>query len=162
MIQLKVTKAATLPGHTGSVYTLLQDSSSPELFYSGSGDGMVIRWDLNDLRNGVVAAKVQANIFSLQMHSENNLLLIGQMQGGIHVVDLKEKKEIRHLAFHQGGVYDIQIDKKKKHILAAGGDGMLSVIDSSSLLLLKSIRVSQKSIRQLAFHPTKKLLAAGW
>src|SRR6187401_2085603 len=113
---MQIIKTATLTGHTGSVYTLLS-GNAPAIFYSGSGDGMVIRWNLNDLTSGTIAAKVHANIFSLCTIPQNNLLLIGQMQGGINVVNLAEKKDIRHLASHQNGVYDIQRKPGEKHLL---------------------------------------------
>lgn len=157
---MEIKKLAALTGHTGSVYTLLQNPAAPNTFYSGSGDGMVIRWNLDDFTSGVVVAKVQANIFSL-CSLPSDILLIGQMNGGINVISLAEKKELRHLVYQQGAIYDMLHDSANNRILTAAGDGTLAVMDSSTLQLLKTVSLSEKSIRQLALHPAQRLLAAG-
>lgn len=160
MPNIKAFKVAALAGHAGAVYTLLQDPETDRIFYSGSGDGKVIRWDLSDPAQGVVIAMVKANIFSMLILPGRQKMLLGQMQGGIHVLDLKEKKEVRHLTYHQGGVFDIQFDSAGKRVLAAGGDGVLSVWNSE-FSLLKAVQVSQKSIRQIARSSSKNIVAAG-
>jgi WD40 repeat protein len=44
-IESTVQKVHTLKGHRDSVYTL-QGASDNRLFFSGSGDGMVVIWDM--------------------------------------------------------------------------------------------------------------------
>ncbi|HXH19588.1 MAG TPA: hypothetical protein VNJ07_10950, partial [Chitinophagales bacterium] len=121
MPKVNIVKAASLSGHAGSIYILLSDPQAPNIFYSGSGDGKVIRWDLSDFSKGVVLAQVPSNIFSLLMIPQLDKMLVGQLQGGIHVLDLKEKKEVRHLAYHTQGVFDLQYDAAQNLVLAAGG-----------------------------------------
>jgi len=160
MYPIKVTKTATLKGHTGSVYALANDASG-NFFYSGCGNGMVIRWNVGNLPDGTLSARIQGNIFSLHALEESSLLLIGQMQGGIHVIDLQEKKELRHLAYHQKGVYDIQRNSERNRIFSAGGDGKISVINPTDFSLTTFLQLSPKSVRQVAFHPKGKIFAAG-
>jgi WD40 repeat protein len=155
-----IKKTAALTGHTGSVYTLCHHPSAPDTFYSGSGDGMAIRWDIKELSSGIVTAKVQGNIFSLCIIPANTLL-IGQMLGGIHAISLTEKKELRNLVYQQGAIYDVLYDNAQNHILSGAGNGSLAVIDSNTLDLVKTIALSQKSIRSLALHPRQPLLATG-
>ncbi len=160
MPNISVTKIASLAGHIGSVYTLLQDTGEPHLFYSASGDGKIIRWNLKDLPNGLLVAQVNSNIFSMLLLPQQNKMLLGQMQGGIHVLDLKENKEVKHLAYHQQGVFDLLYVPERRLVLAAGGDGVLSVWNDD-FSLKQSFQISPKSIRQIAFHPSKKILALG-
>lgn len=157
---MEIKKLAALTGHTGSIYTLLHSSSAANVFFSGSGDGMVIRWNLDDLTSGVVVAKVQGSIFSL-CSLPNDILLIGQMNGGISVISLKEKKELRSLLYQQGAIYDMLYDSVSSRVLTVAADGTLAVLDNNTLKLSKTVTLSQKSIRQLALHPEQHLLAAG-
>jgi len=156
----KITKIATLTGHTGSIYSLISDPEGPQIFYSGSGDGNVIKWDLNNLSQALRIAKVPSNIFSMMLLPQQNKLLVGQMLGGIHVLDLKEKKEERYLAYHRKGVFDLRENVHNSQLLAAGGDGILSVWNQD-FSLANAIQVSQKSLRQMVFHPTLSMLAVG-
>ena len=51
ILKVQVQKLHTLTGHRDSVYTL-QGSSNDSLFFSGSGDGMVVVWDLANPESG--------------------------------------------------------------------------------------------------------------
>ncbi len=160
MPQVKITKVASVKAHTGAIYTLLRNDVAQDSFYSAGGDGNVIRWGLNDLTVAVKAAHVPASIFSMILLPEENHLVIGQMHGGIHVLDLNDKKEIKHLACHLRGVFDLQYDDRSKRMVAGGGDGVLSIWDDE-FSLKNTIQLSQKSIRSLAFNPSGQMLAAG-
>lgn len=160
MPQVKITKVSSAKAHTGAVYALLRDTGALDSFYSAGGDGNVIRWSLDDLTTAVKAAHVPASIFSMILLPAQNRLAIGQMHGGIHVLDLKDKKEIKHLAYHLRGVFDLQYDDGSKRMVAGGGDGVLSIWDDE-FSLQNTVQLSLKSIRSLAFSPSKHLLAAG-
>ena len=160
MKKLSVSQIAALTGHSGSIYTLLADPENDNLFYSGSGDGTIVRWDLSNFEQATVVAKVSTNIFSLNIIAARNLLLLGQMQGGIHVIDMEQKKEIKHLAYHKKGVFDIKLMNGDR-FLAAGGDGVLSLWSFAGFSLVREIPVSHQSIRGVAFHPDNSILALG-
>ena len=159
-MSLSVTKIAHLTAHSGSVYALQQNPFQPHSFFSAAGDGKVIRWNFNEPDKAYLAAKVDSNIFSLCTLQPNRLLL-GQMQGGIHVLDLNNKKEIRNLAFHTNGVFDIAVSLNGKVFFAAGGDGVLSVWDATNFELLKSTKISDKSIRTLIIDELQHKIYAG-
>jgi len=160
MPQVRITKLSSAKVHTGAVYTLLKDDEEPCSFYSAGGDGNVIKWTAADTTNALIVAKVQAAVLSLLLLPGNDNLVIGQMQGGIHVIDLVGKKELKHLTYHQQGVFDLLYDDKHNHIIACGGDGILSFWNSE-FLLQHSIPLSSKSVRSMAFSLPKDLIAAG-
>lgn len=159
--QLEVTKTVSLTGHTGSVYCLLQDVVDPKYLYSAGGDGLVVQWNLHDTQKGQVLARVPTNIFSLLQIPEHNHFLLGQLQGGIHVLDVESHKEIRHLALHEKGVFDLKLHPSYEVILAAGGDGILSVWDKGTYGLSDQIPVSEASIRSITFSPDGTTIALG-
>jgi len=157
---ISVRKIAHLAAHTGSVYALHENPFQADSFFTAGGDGKVIRWNFNEPDKAYLAAQVDTNIFSLcPLHPHH--LLLGQMQGGIHVLDLQTKTEIKNLAFHKNGVFDIQSTKNDKAYFAAGGDGTLSLWSAQNHDLLKSVKISDKSIRALAVDEHNRKIYAG-
>ncbi len=158
MPKINITKIAALAVHSGSVYTLVKAPNS-DFFYSGGGDGRVVRWNSNDLSTGVMVAQVKSTIFSLLPLGD--AMLVGQMLGGIHVLDLIEKKEFKHIVYHSQGIFDLRLSPDGNKIFAAGGDGLFTVWNPIDFSLLNALEISDESVRQLAFHPTQNLLALG-
>lgn len=152
MTALTINKIASLTGHRGSVYTLLPDPANPSVFYSGSGDGTAVRWNLDDIAKASQMAKVNGSIFSLALIAETQILLIGQMQGSIYVLNISEKKEEKHLAYHKNGIFDIKMIGPDT-FLAAGGDGNISLWNTSGFSCAANMNLSNKSIRDIAIHP---------
>ena len=158
MSTIEVKKHATLQGHTGAVYALSRSLSQADVIYSAGGDGMVVQWDISAPDNGKLIAKVPTNIFSMLQVDDTNMLL-GQMQGGIHVLDMVTKQETRHLVLHTNGVFDLQL--VAGNFLAAGGDGALSQWTVTEQNLLREIPVNDKSLRCIAVHPAQPIIAVG-
>ena len=51
MAKIEVNKLQTLTGHNDCIYALTE-GSDPRFFYTGSGDGMVVEWDLDLPKDG--------------------------------------------------------------------------------------------------------------
>ncbi len=149
----------TLTGHTGAVFTLYPVPEEPTQVLSGSGDGMVVQWDIIDPENGKLVAKVPTNIFSLALLPNTPYLLIGQLQGGIHVVNTDIQAEIKHLAIHKKGVFALYLLDDTTW-LSAGGTGVLAVWNADFELLTK-YQVCDASIRSISRSPDGEHLALG-
>lgn len=160
-MNINVNKIATLTAHSGAVYTLLQNSLRQNIFYSAGGDGKLIQWDLDNIETAVLLSKVPTNIFSMNNLLAQDQILLGQMQGGIHVLDIAQKKEVKHLAFHKNGIFDIQVIENGEAILVGGGDGLISLWSTDNFLLLKNKMISEKSIRCLAVDTENLKIYAG-
>lgn len=155
---MKIKKIAHLTGHRASVYTLVQGSVSSQ-FLSGGGEGWVIRWDLNDVEHATVVAKVESNIFSLLHLPKRNLLLAGNMYGGLHWVDLNKKKDVRNIAHHKNGIFDIRyVDD---YIYTAGGDGKLVKWAIETMRPVETFELAAESLRSLVYHEARKEWAVG-
>jgi len=145
-----------LKGHSGGIYFLTHNEDS---LVSGSGDGILASWDVESMKNLPRSVKVGEPIFSAWM--DDALLLIGQDKGGIHVIDRKENKEIRHLKFHSKGVFDISFNPLTEHFYSLGGGGSLAVFDREEFRLLIQIPVAETKMRTSLISPNGKYLLTG-
>ncbi len=147
-------------GHQGSIYSIIY-ADSPNTFYSAGGDKMVVQWHLNTPEEGVLIAKADDVIYSLCLIKISSILLIGQAQGGVHIVDLKTKKETRLLKLHSAPVFSIIIDPSNNYIFTLGGDGVLHILDIENFKLIKSLKISIGKLRSVVFNTQKNMAYVG-
>jgi WD40 repeat protein len=145
-------RPTVLTGHSGAVYALAT-AFGDDRFFSGSGDGTVVLWDLQEGENGERMVDVGEAVFSLYLHPGSCLLLIGTGSGGLHFIDLRSKKELQNFKVHSKGIFRIiMIDPFR--VACAAGDGSVSIwaIDQQAkqLRLLRQIPVSEEKLRDLA------------
>ncbi len=151
-------KVNQLKGHNGSIFALTRHDSD-RYFLSGAGDGWVVRWDLDNPDPGKLVAKVETQIFSLHYLASENKVVVGNMNGGVHWVDLERPDDTINIAHHQKGVFAIM--ELGEHVLTAGGQGLLTRWEKSTGRSLDSMRVSHQSLRALAYNPQRNELAVG-
>ncbi len=148
---------AMFTGHRGAVYAL-QGTSNPNLFLSASGDGKVVRWDMRMPDHGEQVADALKPIYSIHYDNERKLLFIGNSEGGLHMVDLQEGEELRHLQTHRLGIFRI-IPMGRDRIACSGGDGSISVWKVPTMELERQVPLSEEKVRGLATSPDGSLLA---
>lgn len=153
-----LTKVKQLKGHNGSIFALTRHDSD-QFFLSGAGDGWVVRWDLDNPDPGKLVAKVETQIFALHYLASENKVVVGNMNGGVHWVDLDRPDDTINIAHHQKGVFAIM--ELGEHVLTAGGQGLLTRWEKSTGRSLDSMRVSHQSLRALAYNPQRNELAVG-
>lgn len=158
---IQVTKIATLTGHRDCVYTL-ERSDKPNIFYSAGADGMVVAWDLNDLENGVLLAKVSTSVYALRYLPQSHLLLVGHNQNGLQVINIQEKQIQKSVPLPGGAFFDIIFSLKYKQIYIGAADGTLFILDSDSFSLKTSLRYATKSLRSIALNETRDELALSY
>lgn len=144
---------ATLQGHTSGIYKL---AAEDEILFSASGDGILASWDLKSFEPAPFSIKVGLPIYSAAITQVS--ILIGQGHGGIHVIDRESKKEIRHLKYHEKGVFDICYNPIQNHFYSTGGGGSLAVFDGDNFNLLIQIPLSAGKLRRLLLSPDSKHL----
>lgn len=159
MSTVQVQKLHTLTGHRDCIYTL-QKSSDPACFFSASGDGMVVRWDLNDPSNGELIAKLPNSVYSLSHHPSSGLLIAAQNYEGVHFLDWQNKTEKASLQITKAAIFDMQVAGDR--LLLACGDGSLVVVDPEKLVIEKRIKLSEKSARTIAIDPASGDVAIGF
>lgn len=147
-----------MKGHAGPIYVLTGKAGDGSV-YSGSSDGIVAKWDVVKGTPEAFSVRAGRPVFSLLFH--NDLLLIGQDEGGIHVVDFNARKEVRHLKFHRLGVFALAFVESENIFLSAGGDGRLCIYDSNDFRLLRSIDVSAMKLRCMSLTTDEKHVIVG-
>ena len=103
---IQVEKITTLEGHKDSIYSL-ERGPEPSLFYSAGADGMVAEWNLKEPKDGHLIAKVDNSVYALCSIPEHQLLVVGQNFAGLHIIDLKTRKERNSLALGDFSIFDI-------------------------------------------------------
>ncbi|GHB50690.1 WD40 repeat domain-containing protein [Mongoliitalea lutea] len=158
MLKIQVNKLHSLTGHNDCIYALTE-GPDPRFFYTGSGDGMVVEWDLDNPRDGKLMAKVGHSVYALEIDKERNLLFIGHNFEGIHVIDLENSKELWSLKMTDQSIFDIKAIGNELYV--GTGDGIIHIIDIEQRAVKKHIKISKKSVRILAIDPSRRQLAAG-
>lgn len=158
-MKFEVEKIETFTGHRDSVYNIAL-GSKPTSFYSASGDGMVVEWDYLKSDLGTPIVKVEHSIYAMAKDPKTGYLFIGDNFEGIQVIDPINKLKIGSVAMSKSAIFDIQIYNDL--LIVAGGDGVISILDKTSLSFIKHIKSSEKSVRALAVNPIERTLAAGY
>ncbi|SEJ39159.1 WD domain-containing protein, G-beta repeat-containing protein [Cyclobacterium xiamenense] len=158
MVKIQVNKLNTLRGHNHSIYAL-SGGVSAHHFYTGSGDGMVVAWDLRQPKDGVLLAKLPNSVYALAVDKKRNLLFIGQNFEGIHAIDLDTKKEVWSLKITSNAIFDLKVIGDL--LLVATGDGVLVVVNIEEKSLVRHLKISEKSLRVLSVDPFRQQFSVG-
>ncbi len=155
---MRIEKLHTCIGHQAALYTLAPGRDGRH-FLTAGGDGWIVNWSLADPETGQLSAAVETRIFSLLHLPERQLLVAGNMNGGVHWVDLADPARTRNVQHHQRGVYDLL--EAGGGLYSAGGDGLLTRWLIAEARSTESVQLSGQSLRALAYSPLRGELAIG-
>ncbi|MBL0049820.1 MAG: WD40 repeat domain-containing protein [Bacteroidetes bacterium] len=150
-------KVGHLAGHTAAIYNLSKGAHPAEIFSCGS-DRVLLNWNLNLGVPQVIATFPMAVYSILYIHSKQ-LLLAGLADGGISIVDLIQKKEVKILQHHHAPIFDLTYSAVNSCIVAASADGAISFIDAETLTCFKIVKLCTAKIRNLALNAAETELA---
>jgi WD40 repeat protein len=151
-------KVHQLTGHRAAVFGLTP-GGHPEEFFSAAGDGWIVRWDIRHPENGQLVARIDTQAFTLLYLPEVQQMVVGNMNGGVHWVDLQEPDRTRNVAHHHKGTFSLL--RIGDHVFSAGGDGMITRWSIEDRRALESFQVTNQSLRTLAFSPHRNEIAIG-
>jgi WD40 repeat protein len=147
-----------LTGHNASIFALAP-GEGPSIFYSASGDGWIVRWDLQDPEMGRLVAEAPEQVFSLAYLPEQAVLVAGTMNGQVNWIHLNDPEKTKRIEFHRKGVYDIQLIEGALYTL--GGGGVLTRWNVASQRPEESLQLSAQRLRSLSYSPQRKEMAVG-
>lgn len=147
----------TLKAHNGALYALAPGRSKGTLFSAGA-DNVVAEWSLETGQTNAFAIRTEQTVYSL-LNLDRKHLVIGTITGNMHVIDLLERKEIRLLKFHDKGIFHLNMNPATGHVIAASGDGSLSVWNPEDWSLLWHLPITHHKIRRTAIGHEGKLMA---
>jgi WD40 repeat protein len=159
MSRVVVQKLHTFTGHTDCVY-VIQPAGDESGFYSGGGDGMVVRWDLQAPGEGVLVARVPKSVYAIHALPLDGKLVIAQNFEGLHLIDGKARKEIASLKLPPANYFDMQ--SHGNELFVASGDGSVLCVDLEQWRVKDRLVHSAKSARTLALNPRKGEMAVGY
>lgn len=145
--------------HSSGIYSLCLGAEGT--FYSGSGDRFVVRWNAKTLEQTGFAVKLEEPVFAVYFCDSTNILYIGTSSGGIHLVDVLSKKEIKHFKIHSSSIYSFLHLESKNEMIAISGDGTISIWNTASHALIRRIPISQEKIRSIAKSQDESTIALG-
>ena len=159
MSKVQVAKIHTLTGHRDCVYTLVP-SADDAIFFSGSGDGLAVMWNLNDPETGAVVAQLPNSIYAMHHHKGTDTLVVGHNYDGIHILDWKNKKEISSLQLTKAAIFDIQ--SAGNDLYVGTGEGALIKVNANSVSIVGIVQQSEKSARTISINEETGELAVGY
>jgi len=159
MSPIQVSKLHAFTGHNDCVYTLAS-SVSDSVFFSGGGDGMVVKWDLTQPNQGELIARLPNSVYALHHDKKSNLLIAGHNYEGIHLLDWQLKQEVGSLKLTSAAIFDIVTTEDD--ILVATGEGMIIIVDRNDLRIKMKLAPSEKNARILAINPKVDEVAVGF
>ncbi len=157
-MSIQVDLLHTFTGHDGPVYAL-EHGNDNESFFSGSGDKLVSSWNFDPAIPPTALIKVGAIVYSVCNVQEKNIILIGESNGGLHVVDMDKKQEVRFISHHQGGIFDIKYSLKNDHAYTVSADGSFAVWSLTDFSLLKTFKLCKEKIRGISLSIDESTLA---
>lgn len=148
-------KYMLLKGHVGAVYAISPADGPSQVFTAGS-DGVIARWDVENGTSAGALARIQGPVFSLMYHAEAKRLWAGREDGGLHVLDTSERKELKLFKNHDKGVFGIL--RAGNTVFTSGGDGTVAVMDAEKLETIRVFRAGDQKVRGLHYDNAKRLL----
>jgi WD40 repeat protein len=147
-----------LTGHRSGIYGLAA-GEAPDVFYSAAGDGWLVRWTLDDPEQGRLVARAEVQVYSLAYLAETHSLLAGDMNGGVHWINLREDRPNRHVEHHQKGTFGFR--QCGDYIFSVGGGGLLTRWDPLRQRSEQSLQLSQQALRSIAYSAERDEIAVG-
>ena len=157
-MKINVEKRYTLDGHRDCVYCL-EPGRAKNMFYSASGDGMIVEWDLTNPETGKLLVQLKNSVYAIHFAKDGNCLIAGQNFEGIHLLDANTKTEKGSLKISNSQIFDIKSHNEK--LFVGSGDGTFYVIDINHLAFIKKVKLSDKSIRSIALNDKLGEIAVG-
>jgi WD40 repeat protein len=158
---VQVSKLNTLRGHTDCIYCLEQGAVSNE-FYSGAGDGMVVKWDINEPEDGHLLVKVPNSVYALCLTDDHLKMIVGHNYEGIHIIDISTKKELASLKLTDAAIFDIKTFGTNCVVATGSGDVYVVNIVGAQASILHKIKASDKSARCISINDSLGIMAVGY
>ena len=146
----------TLSGHSGAIYDVV---SNDRFVYTTGADKFVVRWNIDSGVQDSFTVKLENVAFNIAIDSNSEKLLIGNRQGGLHVVDVESKKEIRYLTQHKAPIFALSYNEHKDVFYSGDGDGYFCVWEAKTMKLLITLPLDCGKIRQISQDESGEHLA---
>jgi WD40 repeat protein len=94
----------------------------------------------------------------LVFNKAKSLLFIGTSSGSLHIIDIINRKELKHFIQHKSAIFEIVENHVKKHIYSTDADGNLAVWNSENFELLLFLPFLCGKIRNIHVNPKGEVI----
>lgn len=134
--------------HSGPVYCITKHNNT---IYSSGADKFIVRWDLTTLKQDNFVIQLEYSAYSILHLSQDPLLVIGCSNGDLHLINTKEKKEIKFIQHHKSAIFTIIEIPEKQFIITGDAEGNICIWNSSTMALLLQIPINSGKIRAIEY-----------
>ncbi|XP_056377981.1 protein FAN isoform X2 [Hyla sarda] len=85
-----------------------------------------------------------AGVNTISVSSDGSLLASGTKEGVVSIWDIADSCVLHQLPCHNGTVHDIALSPDVRHVLSAGEDGCLKIIDVQTGMLISSLSSGER------------------
>jgi WD40 repeat protein len=143
---MPLVKRIEFSGHSAAIYSVV---GHQDYFFTGSGDKFVAKWNSISGVQEKFSIKLEESIFKICLANSGKNLFIGTSSGSLHIIDLLEKKEVKHYIQHKSAIFEIKENLFAGHIYSTDADGNLAVWDLFSFELLLFLPLNCGKIRSV-------------
>jgi WD40 repeat protein len=147
---MKLFKRLEINGHAGAIYTC--DIQNKEYVYTGAGDKFVAKWDIYTGKQESFSIKCEQAVYKLKIIQNNSILIIGTSSGSLHIIDLKEKKELKHYIQHRSAIFEITENQFNNQFYTTDSDGNFAVWNSLTLEIILFLPLFTGKIRNIEVY----------
>jgi len=146
-----------------SLATTMGFSPDGKLLISGHGDGVVIVWKSDTMKQqGTLTAFEKGAVGCVAIDPKGQTLAVAGGEKTVKLYDLAKLTESEmKLEGHEGAVLAITYSADGKYIATAGKDRTIKIWEASTAKSVASIEAHRNSIRALAFSADNKMLVSG-
>ncbi|MCS6903791.1 MAG: WD40 repeat domain-containing protein [Bacteroidia bacterium] len=157
IVRIKAKKLYEYTGHSQNIYALAKYEKLNQ-FFSAGGDGFVAVWNSQTGENVGAALKAPLPIYSLEIIEQQDLLVVGQIDGSTHFYNLAQKKLIKSTRVVNRPIFNFCY-LPPNLLVACTGWGYLLCFDLNSFSCITQLQLSSNNLRCAAFAEKKSLLA---
>ena len=126
---IEIIKKYELEGHNGAIYSL---DIIYDFLISAGFDNVVGKWETSDMSKSHALAKLPSKVISLLFIESKQLLAIGTINGGVHIIDLIKNIEFMFIKNHDDMIFNLTYDIIRNELIIGSGDGFISIYDIES------------------------------
>jgi WD40 repeat protein len=154
---MEVKATQVLTGHIGAIYDVLVNKQTA--CFTTSADKHTVKWDLKAGQQDAFTIKLPYSGFRVALNNEDEILAIGTSKGGIHIVDLTEKMEIRYLTQHQVPVFSLSYNTFTNEFYSGDAAGYFCVWSGKNVDLKLTLPFNCGKLRQISINETGSHIA---
>jgi WD40 repeat protein/transcriptional regulator with XRE-family HTH domain len=155
-----------LRGHTDFVWDIAF-SSDGRFLVSGSRDGTLRLWDMQDEQSIHVFEGHKHDVYGLAIDANNQLLVSAGKDQTVRLWDLQSGRTLKTLRGHTGGIHSLSLSSDDQILASSGQNEMIQLwrLQSDGMLSFQPYKIFSSPTRQISalstvsFSPDNQTLA---